>query len=364
MRRHNPSFAFCLPFLTIAVLFALAAPSSLGAQCACDNTGASICGGQGFQITLTGFSVDSLNGTSSWDYSVCNAPETGCVPPKDLSHIDIDLPGLGACLTASQIVAVQQLGSTGGDGVMLTCGVSEKDPSCDISGTPGTDFVAKCDVVAPSNLDAGECATFRITIAGEMPTLGPGAASTVTKAGPGCVGDCILGPSCSPCTPPPPDDHCLTRTAGFWGTHPAVTAQFLPVTVCGKVLNGTAAGSCDSVTEALCVAPGRELKGMTSYAQMVRQLAAAKLNLEATADNGGSCGGAIAGRIAACEALCGASDGAIALSGCIDDLADFNESQDTFPVTPAPFDSPGSAAPASCQKANGNGIVIGKKSCQ
>jgi hypothetical protein len=361
MKQQVSHFAISLPFLSLAVLVALLAPGSLGAQCTCDTIGASICGGQGFQITLTGFSSDALNGTSSWDYSVCNAPETGCVPPKDLSHIDIDLPGLGACLTPDQVVSVRQLGSTGGNGVMLTCGVSEKDPSCDNPGTVGLDFVAKCDVV--SNLDPGECATFRITIAGEMPTLGPGVASTVTKAGPGCVGDCILGPSCSPCIEPPLD-RCLTRTAGFWGTHPAVTAQFLPVTVCGETLSGTAAGSCDSVTEALCVAPGRELKGMTSYAQMVRQLAAAKLNLQATDANNGTCGTAVNARIAACEALCGASDEAIALSGCIEDLASFNESQDTFPITPAPFNSPGSAAPASCQKANGNGIVIGKKSCQ
>lgn len=349
-------------FLVLVLALLVSAPAPAGAQqCTCDNTGAAVCGAQGFQITLSGFAVDALNGTSSWSYTVCNAPETGCVPPKDLSHIDIDLPGLGGCLTASQEISIEHISSTGGDGVTLSCGVSEKDPSCDIFGQPGSDFVAKCDV-SGGNLDPGECATFRLTITGEMPTLGPGAAQTVTKAGPGCASACILGPSCTPCSPPPSDE-CLTRTAGFWGTHPAVTGLFLPVTVCGELLDTTAAGSCASATEALCVAPGKESKGLESYAQMVRQLAAAKLNLQATAANGGDCGGAIAVRIDACEALCGASNSAIALSGCIDDLAAFNESQDSFPITPAPFDRPGPAAPGACQQANGNGLVIGKKAC-
>jgi hypothetical protein len=258
------------------------------------------------------------------------------------------------------VVSIQPTGSVGGDGVGLSCGVSAKDPSCDLFGTPGSDFVAKCDVTS-GDLDPGECASFRITIAGEMPTLGAGAASTVTKAGPDCATDCILGPSCSPCQPP--EDRCLTRTAGFWGTHPAVTGQFLPVTVCGKALSVTQAGSCASVAEALCVAPGRESRSNPSYAQMVRQLAAAKLNLAATAANQGDCGTGIAGRIAACEALCGAGDGVIAASGCIEALTEFNESQDSFPTTPPPFDSPGPASPGQCQKANGNGLVIGKGQC-
>ena len=361
MRRTISVCCRTVPIL-LCLLLSPAIAAALG-TCTCDSIGASICSTQGFQITLSQFSVDSLNGTSSWSYTVCNAPETGCVPPKDLSHIDIDLPGLGACLTSAQAISIQQTGSTGGDGVILSCGVSPKDPSCDIFGQTGTDFVAKCDVSDTSNLDPGECATFSVTIAGEMPTLGAGAAATVTKAGPECAESCILGPSCTPCAPPPPEDRCLTRTAGFWGTHPAITGLFLPVTVCGKTLSVTTAGTCNSMTEALCVAPGKELKGSSSYAQMVRQLGAAKLNLQATAANDGACGTAIDATISRCEALCGASEAVISASGCIKDLTAFNESQDTLPTTPPPFDSPGPANPAPCQTANGNGIVIGKKAC-
>jgi hypothetical protein len=119
------------------------------------------------------------------------------------------------------------------------------------------------------------------------------------------------------------------------------------------------------VTEALCVAPGQEgnktLDRNPAYAQLVRQLAAAKLNLAATAANGGSCGSEIATRIAQCESLCEANQGTISGSGCIQDLNTFNNSQDTVAITPAPFDNPGPALPAQCQAATGNGIVIGKK---
>lgn len=64
-------------------------------------------------------------------------------------------------------------------------------------------------------------------------------------------------------------------------------------------------------------------------------------------------------RIAEGEALCGADHRTISDSGCIEDLAAFNESQDTFDETPPPFDSPGPANPTECTIANGNGIVIG-----
>ena len=64
-----------------------------------------------------------------------------------------------------------------------------------------------------------------------------------------------------------------------------------------------------------------------------------------------------------CEGLCGADHQTISESGCIDDLAAFNESQDTVTMTPAPFDSPGPADPSECREARGNGVVIGKGDC-
>lgn len=352
-----------LAFAAVALAAALVAAVPAGAQslaCTCDDAVTSLCSAQGFRITLVGFNVDQNAGTSSWDYQVCNETGlgTGCDAPKDLSHIDIELPALGQCLTESQAVSLAQVG--GFAEATLACGVSEKDPACDIFGTPGNDFVAKCDV-AGGNVDPGECVVMRLSIAGEQPSLGPGAALTVTKAGPECAANCILGPSCESCEEP--RDECLTRTPGFWGTHPHITNLFLPVTVCGETLSAVTAGGCDSATEAMCVSPGRESRGNRAYAQLVRQLTAAKLNLAATAANGGVCEGGIEATIAACEALCGADQKTISGSGCIEALAAFNESPDTVPITPAPFDHPGPANPSHCQEANGNGVVIGLGDC-
>lgn len=338
-------------------LVALAALPASAQVCTCDSLPTGICSAQGFEITLLSYAVDQNAGVSTWDYQVCNdAGVPGdCVPPKDLSHIDIDLPGLGSCLSMTQSMTLAQTG--GFANAALSCGVSEKDPACDLSGTKGTDFVAKCDV-AGGNLDPGECVTMRLSIAGETPVLGRGVATTVTKAGPDCFADCIAGPSCEPCEVEP-EDACITRTPGFWGTHPHITNLYLPQTVCGQPIDTVLAGSCSSATEAMCVSPGRESKGNPSYAQLVRQLMAAKLNLAATAAAGGSCDPSIGAFVAGCEALCAADGATIDASGCIDGLAAFNESVDTFGSTPAPFDRPGPANSAECRSANGNKVLIG-----
>lgn len=256
-----------LTAVSIATVLLVAAPAT-AQTCSCDDVGSSICSGQGFEISLVGFTVDQDAGVSSWDYEVCNDKnlDADCIPPKDLSHVDLALPSLGSCLTPDQDITLAQL--SGFDAAQLTCEVSEKDPSCDLFGDAGSDFVAKCDVSNDTNLDPGECVVMRLSIAGETPTLGAGAVTTITKAGPECFGDCILGPSCEACENPP-EDQCLTRTLGFWGTHPHITQLFLPVTACGE-LTTIAAGSCNSVTEALCVAPGREAKKNSAYAQLGR----------------------------------------------------------------------------------------------
>jgi hypothetical protein len=420
--------------------------------CACSE---SICSADGFEKTLIDHHVDQLNGVSMWDYEVCNQAKgrkvcapgecvdggkagfgcssdadcpggscdtatggggggatgdectddaecTGecvpCAPPRDLSHVDFVLPGIGECVSATAAISIAQLGCPLCDPV-LTCSVSDRDPSCpaqlcapgsggrfcsnapltpctrnaDCPGgscssvpcapisSPSPLKVLKCDV-SSGNLDPGECVKMRVTIAGEQPTIGPGTVDEVTKASTQCTSERLCGPACN-CEPP--SNECLTRTAGFWGTHPAITDLFDPITVCGKTLNTTASGVCNSDTEALCVSPGtegnRRCDRNPAYTQLVRQLAAAKLNLSATAANGGDCGSEIAARIAECEARCGASQSAISSSGCIEDLDAFNNSLDTFSITPAPFDNPGPADPTQCTTANGNGLVIGKR---
>jgi hypothetical protein len=303
---------------------------------------------------------------------------------KDLSHADVVFPELGgveSCLGETTEVTVACHSPARGD-YAGTLG----DGSCFSSSSP----VAKCD---SPNLGAGECVTLTLTIAGELNEPGLGAAVVVDKPGNVCESSCIAGPSCDPCVapPPPPGEQCLTRTIGFWGTHPWVTNDFTPVTVCGKTLgcsgasNGVSnptclAGSCTSVIEGLCSIPSEDSN--QAYVAMVRQLTAAKLNLNATAAllDGDTCGGFTYGGetiqqwIATCEALCGASKATISASGCIEALDAFNNSPDAIDdVTPSPFDRPSiddfgnvsGADPEQCTIAHGTGgnkkLVIGKK---
>lgn len=174
------------------------------------------------------------------------------------------------------------------------------------------------------------------------------------------------------------DDLCLTRTPGFWGTHPGITVQYLPLSVCGKIIDETAAElgkgntaspTSDSSTEAMCESGvDAKLAGVnTQYLQLIRQLTAAKLNVAASAIGGGTCasvGGVdIDALIARCDvsALCGDTGPKggklIAASGCIEQLDAFNNSEDTLAPF-GPFVTPGAALPEQCQKATGNGWII------
>jgi hypothetical protein len=390
----------------------LALPLGAGAQSSCDCE-REICTPDGFKKRLVDHTVDQLSGESTWTYELCVAAADGtcsndgsscqdhqdCWPNRcqtggpnagtcsqddttactadadcndarceggantcridkfqNLSHVDVLLPEIGTCVSETQQISI---GSpcTVNCPAELSCSVSDRDPSCGI----GNSKVLKCDVANDTNIDPGECVTIEVKIAGETPTLGPGAIDEVTKVATTCTTDSICGPACG-CAQVV--DGCLTRTAGFWGTHPAITGQFDPITVCGKTLDTTDAGTCNSVTEALCIAPGTESNKTCdknpAYQQLVRQLAAAKLNLNATTANGGNCGQAILDTITRCELLCRKSQPVISASGCIQELDAFNNSQDTFAMTPSPFDRPGPADPTECQQSSGNGLVTGK----
>jgi hypothetical protein len=212
-----------------------------------------------------------------------------------------------------------------------------------------------------------------ITIAGELTGLGVGATVVVDKEATTCTGSCLAGPSCDSCGEPLDGEACLTRTRGFWGTHPHIADLYDPVTVCGTTITGTAANSC-STSEALCTS-AKDYKQNPQYLELVAQLTAAKLNLNATAALavGATCSGfrfneeTILQIIARCDsdmaAICNGSKATISNSGCIEALDAFNNSQDTgFDETPSPFDSPGPAQPEQCQLARGNGKAIGKNS--
>ena len=211
-----------------------------------------------------------------------------------------------------------------------------------------------------------------LNIAGETTGLGAGAAVVVDKEE-YRLHLCLAGPSCEPCDDGEEEGtECLTRTLGFWGTHPTIAAEYDPVIVCGDMINGQAAGTC-STSEALC-SSNLDYRQNSPYLQLIAQLTAARLNLNATAALFGGAT-ALASRTAGspssrsslnadfCE--CGGTSNAISTSGCIAALDAFNNSQDTgFDQTPSPFDRPGRAQPAQCQAARGNGLAIGVNLCQ
>ena len=376
MNAVNSSAASRGVFLAVGLILLLGAGQAVLAQdnprtnCNCEDSVTDVCTQDGYRLRLLNFQIDQVNSMSLWDYQVCNEAGlgTGCEPPAELKHIDIGLPAIGDCLTSSQAISILQ--HDGFDAATMTCTVGNTDPACGLVVIENSDFIANCEFTGGTKLDPGDCVTLRLSFEGETPTLGSGAALSITEVtvSPDCHRDCVLGPSCFPCgdppPPPPTGDGCLTRTKGFWGNHPHITGLYNDsITVCGHPLNTVEAGTCTSITEALCVSPGKEARRHVALAQMERQLAAAKLNLAASAALGGSCEPSISTRIAQCEALCGATEKRIKNSQCVQDLAAFNESQDTVAMTSAPFDSPGPANPRECQEANGNGRVIGLGGC-
>jgi hypothetical protein len=280
---------------------------------------------------------------------------------RGLSHFDVTFPELGteSCLG----------GTTEVSGTCSTGNFVLGDGSC-FDGETSKSFVAKCD---NTSLNPGECLEMTVEIAGELTGLGKGAAIVVDKESTSCTASCIAGPSCEPCEdePPPEDEPCLTRTLGFWGTHPHIAERYDPVTVCEHVIDGQSANAC-STSEALCTS-ALDRKGNPNYLQLVAQLTAATLNLNATAELAdATCGDfvfngeSIQDIIARCdtEALCGGNKQTISNSGCIEALNAFNNSGDTgFDQTPAPFDKPGPAQVDECQAARGNGKAIGYGLC-
>lgn len=203
-----------------------------------------------------------------------------------------------------------------------------------------------------------------------------------------------------------PEEGCITRTPGFWCTHPTVTDIFLdpPLNVCGLDLNNVMVATSGSAIEDLIV--GKDHKGVTSpqQLQLIRQCTAAALNQAASLDNEGDCGGTPLDSTNfgdvfddCCNVLCTseATGTQISESGCIELLDQFNNSTDTLggqcvngtctvggaacmsdeQCAPAPFNNLGqamcpvpdmsepeltdacSAQSARCSLANDNGFV-------
>lgn len=412
----------------------------------CDNLPTNICDAGGFKVTQKTFTPANTqnSGTATYTYEICEPAAGVCTggtglragesclqnsfcqskgPQTDpgascsrdcavdtfrgLSHFDIFFPELGVaeCLsgatsvTGSCEVTTNASGTATvgafvlGDGsIEAVCGISDPD------NNNNADKLAKCD---STNLGPGDCITMTLNIAGETNSLGLGTAVVLSKESTDCNESCLAGPSCDACNELGGSE-CLTRTLGFWGTHPWITNNYATdasqVSVCWKGLDcddsndgksnpACKAGSCDSVMEGLGSNPGQEGSGNQPYVSMIKQLTAAKLNLKATAvlSPGATCsdwtyqGKTIQQWLTYCEGTltslgvvggyCYANKSQISNSGCIEALDAFNNSQDTgFAQTPAPFDRPSlddsgnvsGADPSQFTLAQGNSNPPGK----
>jgi hypothetical protein len=281
---------------------------------------------------------------------------------------------------------------------------SDTGGECRTNGECPNAHVASCTV---SDIGTEDCIQMTLQIGGEMvDELGTGPIVTADKETNECSSACIAGPSCYGCEPTPAGEQCITRTLGFWGTHPWITNDYVPVTVCGESLtcDGLATGDdpkstpvceyghCNDVMEGLG-SIGGELKTNAPYVAMIKQLTAAKLNLSATEDefdascssfccdlstgnqvwaDDGECPAgsqSIQDVITTCEGLCDASKKDISGSGCIECLDAFNKSKDVIDdSTPSPFSKPpvddsgniSGADPSYFTGAQNNKTVIGK----
>ncbi|MGH9867224.1 MAG: hypothetical protein ACREAA_03545 [Candidatus Polarisedimenticolia bacterium] len=403
----------------VMVLFTVPAMAQAPSVCDgidCDTLPDSICDAGGFKVTLTDFvAADdpaNLTGNAIYTYQVCNPVLGVCSgdgtsacddhddctkggnPPggtcnrecavdlvRGLSHFDVDFPSLGdTCLSDTNFVGGTCACVPAGGGCSVDPVVVFGDGSCPNDGT-----VAKCD---NTTLPVGSCIEMVLQISGEEAELGLGAAIVVSKESTDCNESCLAGPSCERCDDDTDEgDECLTRTLGFWGTHPWITNNYVPVTVCGQELvcdgpdNGESnpscgSGTCNDVMEGLG-SVGGELRNGSAYIAMVKQLTAAKLSLAATAAvaEGATCsdfeyaGLSIQEWISKCEGFCDKSQSQISGSGCIEALDAFNNSEDTgFDQAPAPFDQApiddhgnvSGADPSAFTAAHGGGVVIGK----
>jgi hypothetical protein len=163
---------------------------------------------------------------------------------------------------------------------------------------------------------------------------------------------------------PAPGKGCFTHTPGFWGTHPAITDQFLNVSVCGVTLNNVESFSGTSAIEAICsVGRDGQILG-PQVTQLVRQCTAAALNIAASTEGGGNCSTAFPNlqrQMAACcsarSACTGTETEQFTVESCIEVLDAFNNSIDTLDPF-GPFVRPGPADPGVCQESRNNGVVV------
>jgi hypothetical protein len=356
-----------LAVLSVTFLALLYASGASAEGCTCDNTESRVCvngttgsgpgaGLQTFSLELLSSAVNQDAGKREFVYKLCyNLPSDPFCPTgthnKDLSHVDLPIGDITSC-AGSQVSVEVSLWSPS----VKKCTVSTTDPSCG-----ATSFkMIKCE--PKDTFDVGDCFQFTVSIGGETTQVSPGPIYTITKAGPDCAQACILGPSCTDCSPPQPGDVGeFTRSPGFYATHPRITSLYLPIDACNMTFDHFAADpQPKSVSQALCIsAKPRVSKARYNLDTLLRQLVAAGLNVKVTEENGGSITQEHLDRINECNAICtAASTDATVVSNCVSDLGDFNNDIDTLVPTPNDFARPGRADPTQCQLSRGDAFLF------
>lgn len=407
----SPSKGLCGKALMVigllpSMVYAVPTPPDLSVcnNLTCETLSNKVCSDAGFSISLKSYTpaTTQSSGAATYVYEICSPslgtcsslirPGEPCLDNsfcrskgqlsdinaycsrecstdtfRGLSHFDATFPGLGASTCLSSRTAVSGSCSAvdkNNNGIFPTVGSFVRgDASCFDADSSG--YTAKCD---NTSMEPGDCIEMTLTIAGETTGLGRGTSIVVDKEATACTATCIGGPSCDSCDPEDPGPNfCLTRTLGFWGTHPWITNDFAnkvsPMTVCGNTLlcggpddglsnPSCSAGSCSSIMEGLGSNPGTELPINPPYVTLVKQITAAKLNIKASqalAEPGSnictdwSYGGKdIYQWLTMCEgSACSGTKSQISTSGCIEALDAFNNHEDSgFEQTPGAFARP------------------------
>jgi len=309
-----------------------------------------------------------------------NEPNTASVNCFCTSGLDPELKTSASdsaninCQSTSNLTVVKECpdaNSDGTDEIAITVSASAADlgfTSCTVS-----DSIFLDDPTCPANVGGGTPvavapASFALAAGGSQVVTGEIALSadacntvsvTCTQAGTGATVTATDDTVC-----PGAGEGCVTRTPGFWGNHPAITAQFLPVEICGVSLDTTAASDDSSATEAIC-SVGRDGKILgPQLTQLVRQCTAAALNIAASVEGGGNCSTNfpnLTEQFASCcgdQSICtGDAVEDFTITSCIETLDAFNNSIDTLEPF-GPFISPGPADSSICRDARNNGKVV------
>ena len=229
-----------------------------------------------------------------------------------------------------------------------TCPVSATEPGVNVTLTGATFDLAAgttataTGTVGPLTANACNTASVTCTIAGTTEIVTATADAVCLSAGEGCN----------------------TRTPGFWGTHPAITEQFLDVSVCGVTIDNVLAFNGTSAIEAMC-STGRDGQILgPQVTQLVRQCTAAALNIASSSEGGGNCSTTFPNlneTMANCcsvQSVCtGFPNQDFSVGSCIEALDTFNNSVDTLPPF-EPFITPGPADSSVCRDSRNNGIVV------